>query len=140
MGPTEWFANKYLDICVHSKSLQSCLTLCSPVGCTPWYSPGTNTWVGCHFLRQGTFLTPGSNPCLLPLLHWQVGSWPLAPPRKPIKIYDVVIQSCPTLCDPMDCSPSGSSVRGILQARLLEWIAIPFSNEIYRTLQIKLME
>ena len=36
------------------------------------------------------------------------------------------LQSCPTLCDPMDCSPPGSSVHGILQARLLEWVAIPF--------------
>ena len=37
-----------------------------------------------------------------------------------------VAQSCPTLCDPMDCSPSGSSVHGILQARILEWVAISF--------------
>ena len=35
-----------------------------------------------------------------------------------------VTQSCPTLCDPVDCSPPGSSVRGILQARILEWVAI----------------
>ena len=34
----------------------------------------------------------------------------------------------PTLCDPMDCSPPGSSVHGILQARILEWVAIPFSR------------
>ena len=39
-----------------------------------------------------------------------------------------VAQSCPTLCDPMDCSLSGSSVRGIFQARVLEWIAISFSR------------
>ena len=37
-------------------------------------------------------------------------------------------QSCPTLCDPMDCSLSGSSVHGILQARILEWVAISFSR------------
>ena len=37
-------------------------------------------------------------------------------------------QSCPTLCDPIDGSPPGSSVPGILQARTLEWIAISFSN------------
>ena len=37
-------------------------------------------------------------------------------------------QSCPTLCDPMDCSLSESSVHGILQARILEWIAISFSR------------
>ena len=41
-----------------------------------------------------------------------------------------VTQSCPTLFDLMDCSPSGSSVHGILQARILEWVAIPFSKRI----------
>ena len=40
----------------------------------------------------------------------------------------LVTQLCPTLCDPMDCSPPGSSVRGFLQARILEWVAIPFSR------------
>ena len=39
-----------------------------------------------------------------------------------------VAQLCPTLCDPMDCSPPGSSVHGILQARILEWIFVPFSR------------
>ena len=38
------------------------------------------------------------------------------------------LQSCPTLSDPMDCSPLGSSVQGILQARILEWVAISFSR------------
>jgi len=38
------------------------------------------------------------------------------------------LQSCPTLCDPIDSSPPGSSVHGILQARTLEWVAISFSN------------
>ena len=42
-----------------------------------------------------------------------------------------VAQSCLTLCDPVDCSPPGSSVCGILQARILEWVAIPFSKDIY---------
>ena len=37
------------------------------------------------------------------------------------------LQSCPTLCDPIDSSPPGSSVPGILQARILEWVAISFS-------------
>ena len=37
-------------------------------------------------------------------------------------------QSCPTLCDPMDCSPLGSSAREILQARILEWVAISYSR------------
>ena len=39
-----------------------------------------------------------------------------------------LLQSCPTLCDPIDSSPLGSSVSGILQARILEWVAISFSN------------
>jgi len=38
------------------------------------------------------------------------------------------LQSCPTLCDPMDCSPPGSCVPGILQARILEWVSIPSSG------------
>ena len=38
------------------------------------------------------------------------------------------LQSCPTLCDPIDGSPPGSSIPGILQARTLEWVAISFSN------------
>ena len=39
------------------------------------------------------------------------------------------LQSCPTLCDPMDCSLPGSSVHGIIQAKILEWVAMPFSGE-----------
>ena len=42
--------------------------------------------------------------------------------------YLKALQSCPTLCDPVDFSPPGSSVRGIPQARMLEWVAIPFSR------------
>ena len=46
------------------------------------------------------------------------------------KVRVLVAQLCPILCDPMDCSPSGSSVHGVLQARILEWVAIPFSRDI----------
>ena len=131
----------------------------------------------CHALLQGIFLTQGSNPCLLHLLHWQAGSLPLVPPGNPldsiyvnfqirvpyiycccccqvasvvsdsvrphkwqptmlphpwdspgkntgvgchfllqcmkVKIESEVAQSCPTLSDPMECSPPGSSVHGI---------------------------
>ena len=41
---------------------------------------------------------------------------------------DKLLQSCPPLCDPMNCSPPGSSVHGILQARILEWVATPSSR------------
>ena len=44
------------------------------------------------------------------------------------KVKVKVAQSCPALCDPMDCRPPGSSVHGILQARILQWVAIPFSK------------
>ena len=65
----------------------------------PWDSPGENTGVGCHFLLQ----------CMK------------------VKSESEVAQSCLTLCDPMDCSPPGSSIHGIFQARVLEWDAIVFS-------------
>ena len=44
-----------------------------------------------------------------------------------------LLQLCPTLCDPMDCSPTGSSVHGILQARVLEWVAIALLQGIFPT-------
>jgi len=46
----------------------------------------------------------------------------------PVKSEMKVSQSCPTLCDLMDCSLPGSSVHGILQTRILEWVAVPFSR------------
>ena len=67
----------------------------------PWDSPGKNTGVGCHFLFQ----------CMK------------------VKSESEVAQSSPTLSDPMDCSPPGSSVHGIFQARVLEWGAIAFSEK-----------
>ena len=60
----------------------------------PWDSPGKNTGMGCHFLLQ----------CMK------------------VKGKREVAQSCPTLSDPMDCSLPGSSVHGIFQAAVLEWI------------------
>ena len=66
----------------------------------PWDSPGKNTGVGCHFLLQ----------CMK------------------VKSESEVPQSCPTPSDPMDCSLPGSSVHGILQARVLEWGATAFSD------------
>ena len=51
--------------------------------------------------------------------------------KKSICVSVCVCVWCPTLCDPMDCIPPGSSIHGILQARVLEWAAIPFSREVY---------
>ena len=50
------------------------------------------------------------------------------------------LQSCPTLCDPMDSSPPGSSVHRILQARTLEWVAISFSKVLHDYLNIKFFQ
>ena len=47
------------------------------------------------------------------------------------KVKVLVTQSYPTLCDPMDCSPPGSSVHGTLQERILQWVAITFSRASY---------
>ena len=54
-----------------------------------------------------------------------------------VKSESEVAQSCLTLSDPMDCSPPGSSVHGIFQARVLEWVAIAFSNPPTRVMEIK---
>ena len=83
-------------------------------------SPGKNTGVGCHSLLQRIFPTQGSNSglphCRQVLYHLShQGS---------VKVN--VTQSCLTLCDPMDCSLPDSSVHGIFQAGILEWVAIPF--------------
>ena len=54
----------------------------------PWDSPGKSTGVNCRVLFLGIFLTQGSNPHLLHLLHWQAGSLPLVPPGKPKNQYN----------------------------------------------------
>ena len=74
---------------VYAKLFYSCLTLCNPMDCSlPGFSvhssgmdsPGMNTGLDCHDLLQGIFLTQGLNLHLFWFLHWQVGSFPLAPP------------------------------------------------------------
>ena len=78
-------------------------------------------WLKIHFLYFPGLpflgLAYSSYFCLNPLLS-----------REEKKVKVLVTQSCPTLCNPMDCNPPGCSVHGILQAIMLEWIAIPFSN------------
>ena len=66
--------------------------------------------LSCLAAACGIFPDQGLNLCPL---HWQY-------------VHAKSLQSCPTLCDPMNHSPPGSSVHGILQARTLVWVAIPF--------------
>ena len=56
----------------------------------------------------------------------RIASWDF--PGGPVAAAAKSLQSCPTLCDPKDSSPPGTSVPGILQARVLEWVAISFSR------------
>ena len=101
----------------------------------PWDSPGKNITVGCHFLLQGIFPTKGSNPCLQ---HWQakdagVGCHSLLQGIFPTQGWNPhwhwqALQLCLTLCDPIDSSLLGSTVPGILQARILEWVTISSSR------------
>ena len=87
-----WISNNCIYIHACLVSLQSCSTLCDPMDCSPpgssvyGDSPGKVTGVGCHALLQGIFPTQGSNQHLFCPLYWQMGSLPLAPPRKPIYI------------------------------------------------------
>ena len=77
----------------------------------PWDSPVKNTGVGCHFLLQ----------CM----------------KGKVK---VKLLSCPTLGDPMGCSLPGSSIHGIFQARVLEWVAIAFSGFDARQWEINVLD
>ena len=77
----------------------------------PWDSPGKNTGVGFHFLLQ----------CMK------------------VKSESEVTQSCRTLSNPTDCSPPGSPIPGILQARTLEWVAVSFSNARKCKVKVKLL-
>ena len=63
-------------------------------------------------------------------------SHPYMTTGKTIVVVVLVTQSCPTLCDPIDCSLPVSSVHGILQARKLEWVADPLSSRYYSAKQL----
>ena len=91
-------------------------------------SPGKKTGVGCHALFQGIFPTQRSNPgisrcrwILYQLSHTKNTGVGAAAAAKSL-------QSCLTLCDPIDGSPPGFPISGIILARILEWVAISFSN------------
>ena len=125
---------QYCCFCLVAKSH---LTHWDPVDCSP---PGSSVhgisqaraleWVaaGVSFLLQGIFPTQELNPRLL---HWQADCLPPNHRRSHKSLWKVktlVTWSCPTLCDPMDCCPPNFPVHGILWAKILEWVAIPFSS------------
>ena len=112
----------------------------SPAGFPSFFPP--SLWCSLTHLLTGPLLKTLHLPCFCMMLPY-ISSLPglglnaISPERppqlpylkRPLKRVKVLVaQLCLTLCDTMDCSPPGSSVHGILQARILEWVAIPFSR------------
>jgi len=120
-----------VTLCVFVLVTQSCLSLCDPMGCSP---PGSSVhgilqarkleWVAIRFFRDVR------DPEMEPRSALQADSLLPEIPGKSYLFYAAAksLQSCLTLCDPIDSSPPGSAVPGILKARTLEWIAISFSS------------
>ena len=118
-----------------SVSLHLLLRICPNCACTVIFSP---VWFLCILLLEETFVQ-------LQALWQRVSGTSLSHHQQHLRspvfmhprlhlvvsvflVWMLITQSCPILCDPMDCSPPGSSAHGILQARILEWAALPFSR------------
>ena len=112
-------------LCAHSVT-QLHPTLCNPMDCSPpgllsMGFPRQEYWTGLPFPPLGDLPNSGTepaspaSPALAGGFFYHCATW-------------TCDQSWPTLCDPMNHSPPGSSVHGIFQARILEWVAISFST------------
>ena len=130
---------------LHAQPFQFCATLCNPTDSSPPDSsvheitPGKNTGIFLSCPPSGELSNPEIEPTS-PALH--ADSLPLSHQGSPSLLHVQCLtqclrpaaaaakslQSCLTLCSPMDGIPPGSPVPGILQARTLEWVAISFSN------------
>ena len=124
------------DGCALRSAAQACPTLRDPTDCSqryrrpcPWGSPGKNTGGGCHASSRGSsqprdqvqvFCTEAECFTLWAIREAQDAVAAAAAAK--------LLQSCPTLCDPIDGNPPGSPIPGILQARTLGWVAISFSS------------
>ena len=127
-----WTTRK--SLAAAAKSLQSCPTLCCPIDSSP---PGSSN----HGILQARILSgvpfPSPRKSFTSSLMLQSS---IISPASTLAILQIILhtaaaataakslQSCLTLCDPIDGSPPGFPVPGILQARALEWVAISFSN------------
>ena len=125
---------------------QSCPTLCERMVCSP---PGSSVhevsqarilkWVAISYSRESSWPRIESVSLVFPAFENRffttVPPGKSTPTGKKKKLKNRAaaaaksLQSCPTLCDPTDYSPPGSTVQGILQARILEWFAISYSRE-----------
>jgi len=114
-GPS--FLEKTARYCCQEDALEKGLATYSSI--LAWRNPWTEEPGGLQFIRSQRI---GHNWSYLACMHCrgQLGKAAAAAAKS--------LQSCPTLCDPIDGSPPGSPIPGILQARTLEWVAISFSN------------
>ena len=133
---------KKYGFCLPVYSIPVCMCVCAvasdfcdPMECSP---PGSSVhgilrqeyWSRVPFPSPGDLPNPGTEPGSPAV---QADSLPSEPPGKAYRVAAAAaaaksLQSCPTLCDPIDGSPPGSPVPGVLQASTLEWVAISFSN------------
>ena len=133
-----WIPQVNLHACMHARWLQSCPTLCHHMD----YSLPVSSVPGILLARilewvalpsSGGASRPSNETCVSYVFY--IGRQVLSPLAPPGKLQNMCaataaksLQSCPTLCDPVEGSPPGSPVPGILQERTLEWVAISFSN------------
>ena len=151
-GRKSWHPKYLFSLCLHVPcccrlvalllllSLQSCPTLCDPIDGSPPGSPvpgilqaRTLEWVAISFSNAWKWKVKSLSHVWLLATPWTAAHQ--APPSMGFSRQEywsgllLVAQLCPTLCNPMDCSPPGSSVHGAcLEARILEWVAISFSR------------
>ena len=118
-------------MCMCAKLLQLCLTLCDPMDC----NPACSSVQGILQARILEWVTMPSSRGSSQPRDWTLVSMSSALAAAAAKS----LQSCPTLCDPMDGSPPGSPIPGILQARTLEWVVISFSNAWKWKVKVKLL-
>ena len=146
LSPSSWYHRKSGTWAVHLWLAQNLLFTAENTA-TAWYNPPLPPWQ--EVVMKGQLLLCRSHPLLLLVLctflcvigvyeglsfilgigdatmKRQIQSWPQC---TYIVVAAELLQSCPALCDPMDASPPSSSIPGMLQARILDWVAISFST------------
>ena len=124
-----------VSVLSHFSCVRLCVTLWTAAGQAP-LSRGFSRqedWSGLPSSTPGILVTHGANPpSLMSILHWQEGSSPLAPPGKPPNPQEKKkvksLRPVRFSATPWAVNPPGSSLHGIFQARVLEWVAISFSR------------
>ena len=131
--------NKFINFCINACLVaQSCATRCNPMD---WGPQGSSVhgifqsrvleWVAISSSRGFSWPRDQTHVSCISALAGEF--FTTEPPGKPNSISErkvklLVARSSPTFCNPMDWGPPGSSVHGFLQARILEWVAMPFSR------------